>query len=90
MIALVTGHQAVVVDGDYFLKITGDCHLEVGGGFFLTAEGSPKANGDIQRHALKFGSDVDMSVVGAKLHFQSSELDLSATRTRITGSFLEY
>ena len=86
---LVTGHQAVVVDGDYFLKITGNCHLEVGGGFFLTAEGSPKASGDIQRHALKFGSDVDMSVVGAKLHFQSSELDLSATRTRVTGSFFE-
>ena len=86
---LVTGHQAVVVDGDYFLKITGDCHLEVGGGFFLTAEGSPKASGKIQRHALKFGSDVDMSVVGAKFHFQSSELDLSATRTRMTGNFFE-
>ena len=86
---LVSGHQAVSIDGDYFLKITGDCHLEVGGGFFLSAEGSPKASGKIQRHALKFGSDVDMSVVGAKFHFQSSELDLSATKSRFTGSFYE-
>ena len=30
-----------------------------------------------------------MSVVGAKLHFQSSELDLSATKTRITGRYFE-
>ena len=86
---LVTGSNALTVDGDYYLKITGNCHLEVGGGFFLSAEGAPKKGGKIQKHAIKFGSDVDMSVVGAKLHFQSSELDLSATKTRITGRYFE-
>ena len=86
---LVTGDHALTVDGNYYLKVTGDCHLEVGGGFFLSAEGAPKKGGKIQKHAIKFGSDVDMSVVGAKLHFQSSELDLSATKTRITGRYYE-
>ena len=86
---LVSGHHAVSIDGDYFLKITGDCHIEVGGGFFFTAEGAPKSGAKMQKHALKFGSDVDMNVVGAKMHFESSELDLSATKTRVTGRYYE-
>ena len=86
---LVSKNNALVVDGDYFLKITGDCHIEVGGGFFFSAEGSPKYGGSIQKHSLKFGSDVDMNVVGAKFNLQGAECDLAAVRTRITSSFYE-
>ena len=94
---LVNGDNAVSVDGDYYLKVTGNCHIEVGGGFFFTAEGAPKTvdkNGKavsdkIQKHALKFGSDVDMTVVGAKFELQSTETNLAAISTKITGNIFE-
>ena len=30
--------NSAAVEGDYRLKVTGDCHIEVGGGFFFNAE----------------------------------------------------
>jgi len=94
---LINGDNAVSIDGDYFLKVTGNCHIEVGGGFFFTAEGAPKSvnkNGKavsdkIQKHAIKFGSDVDMTVVGAKFELQSTETNLAAISTKITGTIFE-
>ena len=93
----IDGDYVRTIDGDYFLKVTGDCHIEVGGGFFLDAEGSPKVvdakgekkNSRIQKHAIKFGSDVDMSVVGAKFELQGAECNLASTSTKITGSIFE-
>ncbi|BCV00307.1 MAG: hypothetical protein CM15mV34_0810 [Caudoviricetes sp.] len=77
----IDGDYVRTIDGDYHLKVTGDCHIEVGGGFFLDAEGAPKVvdkhgnkkNEKIQKHTIKFGSDVDMSVVGAKFELQGAE-----------------
>ena len=63
-------------------------HIEVGGGFFLGAEGYAK-HGIIQQHQLRFGSDVNMNVVGAKFELQSSESVVSSTITKITGSMYE-
>ena len=93
----VDNDKVVNIDGDYFLKITGDCHIEVGGGFFLDAEGAPKVvdkkgekvNTRIQKHGIKFGSDVDMSVVGAKFELQGAECNIGSTSTKITGSIFE-
>ena len=70
---LVNGSYARTIDGDYHLKITGNCHLEVGGGFFLSAEGYDSTTNTTQKHAIKFGSDVDMNIVGAALEMHSSE-----------------
>ena len=85
------------IHGDYHLKVTGDCHIEVGGGFFLDAEGAPKIvdkqgnkTGErIQKHSIKFGSDVDMAVVGAKFELQGSEFNIGTTASKITGSIFE-
>ena len=93
----VDGDKVVNVEGDYFLKVTGDCHIEVGGGFFFGAEGSPKVvdkNGEkksenVQKHTLRFGSDVDVNVVGAKFELQGAEANLASTSTKITGSMFE-
>ena len=93
----IDGDYVRTIDGDYHLKVTGDCHIEVGGGFFLDAEGSPKVvdkhgndkNTKIQKHTIKFGSDVDMSVVGAKFELQGAEANIASTSTKITGSIFE-
>ena len=93
----VDGDKVVNVEGDYFLKVTGDCHIEVGGGFFLGAEGSPKVvdkkgekkSENVQKHTLRFGSDVDVNVVGAKFELQGAEANLASTSTKITGSMFE-
>ncbi len=95
--ANIDGDYVRTIDGDYHLKITGDCHLEVGGGFFLDAEGAPKVvdkkgnkkNTRVQKHSLKFGSDVDMSVTGAKFELQGAEANIASTSTKITGSIFE-
>ena len=67
----------------YLLKITGNCHIEVGGGFYLGAEGGT------HKHALRFGSDVDMNVVGSKFELQGTECKLGSMSTKITGSIFE-
>ena len=93
----IDGDHVVNVDGDYFLKISGDCHIEVGGGFFFGAEGAPKVvdkqgeskNTAVQKHTLRFGSDVDVNVVGAKFELQGAEANLASTSTKITGSMFE-
>jgi hypothetical protein len=82
---LVNGTYARTIDGDYHLKITGNCHLEVGGGFFLSAEGYDSSTSTTQKHAIKFGSDVDMNIVGAALEMHSSEFRLNSTVSKITG-----
>ncbi len=71
------------IEGDYLLKITGNCHIEVGGGFYLGAEGGT------HKHALRFGSDVDMNVVGSKFELQGTECKLGSMSTKITGSIFE-
>ena len=71
------------IEGDYLLKITGNCHIEVGGGFYLGAEGGT------HKHGLRFGSDVDMNVVGSKFELQGSECLLGSVSTKITGSIFE-
>ena len=85
---LVNKDYARTVEGDYYLKVSGNMHIEVGGGFFLGAEGYAK-HGIIQQHQLRFGSDVNMNVVGAKFELQSSESVISSTITKITGSMYE-
>ena len=93
----VDGDKVVNVEGDYFLKVTGDCHIEVGGGFFFGAEGSPKIvdkkgnnkSEKVQKHTMRFGSDVDVNVVGAKFELQGAEANLASTSTKITGSMFE-
>ena len=93
----IDNDKVVNVNGDYFLKVTGDMHLEVGGGLFVDAEGAPRVvdkNGEdkntkIQKHTLKFGSDVDINVVGAKLEAQASEINLASQSTKITGALYE-
>ena len=93
----VDNDKVVNVDGDYFLKITGDCHIEVGGGFFLGAEGAPKVvdgNGEkknekVQKHTIRFGSDVDVNTVGAKFELQGAEANIASTSTKVTGSMFE-
>ncbi len=85
------------IEGDYLLKINGNCHIEVGGGFFFSAEGAPISRNrhgvlgrtDIQKHSLRFGSDVDMNVVGSKFELQGTECKLASMSTRITGSIFE-
>ena len=85
------------IEGDYFLKVTGDCHIEVGGGFFFGAEGSPKIvdkkgkkkSEKVQKHTLRFGSDVDVNVVGAKFELQGAEANFASTSTKVTGSMFE-
>ena len=85
------------IEGDYLLKINGNCHIEVGGGFFFSAEGAPIARNrhgvlgrtDMQKHSLRFGSDVDMNVVGSKFELQGTECKLASMSTRITGSIFE-
>ncbi len=84
---LVGRDYARTVEGDYYLKVTGNCHIEVGGGFHVSAEGY--AGDHIQKHTLRFGSDVDMDVVGAKFEMQSSESVISSVMTKITGSMYE-
>ena len=93
----IEGDYVRNISGDYHLKVTGDCHIEVGGGFFLDAEGAPKivdkkgekTNEKIQKHSIKFGSDVDMAVVGAKFELQGAECNIGTTASKITGSIFE-
>ena len=93
----VDGDKVVNVEGDYFLKVTGDCHIEVGGGFFFGAEGAPKVadkdgeskDTEVQKHTIRFGSDVDVNTVGAKFELQGSEANLASVSTKITGSMFE-
>ena len=85
------------IEGDYLLKITGNCHIEVGGGFFFSAEGAPVSVNKhgatrgtlVQKHSLRFGSDVDMNVVGAAFELQGAECNLASISTKISGSLFE-
>ena len=93
----VDGDKVVNVEGDYFLKVTGDCHIEVGGGFFFGAEGAPKVadkdgeskDTEVQKHTIRFGSDVDVNTVGGKFELQGAEANLASVSTKITGSMFE-
>ena len=80
------------------MKVSGNCHIEVGGGFFLAAEGAPRTvdkNGEdtgqdkVQKHQLRFGSDVDLGVNGAKLQVSAAEMDTDIKKTIIQGGSLE-
>jgi hypothetical protein len=93
----VDKNKVVNIEGDYHLNITGDCHVSVGGGFFFTASGAPKVvddkgeskNTKIQKHTIKFDSDVDMSVVGARYKLQAAEMELASQSTKLTGAKYE-
>jgi len=93
----IDGDYVRNVDGDYFLKVTGDCHVEVGGGFFFTATGAPKLvdkkgnkkNEKIQKHTIKFESDVDINTVGAKFEVQGAEFNVGSVSTKFTSSVFE-
>ena len=93
----VDNDHVLNVDGDYFLKITGDCHIEVGGGFFFDAEGAPKVvnkkgekkNEKVQKHTIKFGSDVDINTVGAKFEVQGAEFNVGSVSSKFTSSVFE-
>jgi hypothetical protein len=93
----VDGTKTINVEGDYHLKITGNCHIEVGGGFFLCAEGAPqvapksgaKKSTKVQKHTMRFGSDVDVNVSGAKFALQSSEIELASQANKIAGASIE-
>ena len=93
----VDRNKVINVDGDYHLDITGNCHITVGGSFLMNAQGSPtvvdskgeKKSEKIQKHAITFGSDLDMAVVGAKYELQASEINLAGLSTKITGSIFE-
>ena len=95
--SVVDGDCVRNIEGDYFLKVTGDCHIEVGGGFFLGAEGAPKVvdnngekkNDKVQKHTIRFGSDVDINTVGAKFELQGAEANIASTSTKVTGSMYE-
>ena len=84
---LVNGSYVRTIDGDYHLKITGNCHIEVGGGFFLSAEGAGSTTP--QKNTIKFGSDTDMNVVGAKFELQGAECNVASISTKITGHLFE-
>jgi len=93
---VVKNDNTLTIDGDYRLKVTGNCHIEVGGGFFFSAEGAPRMvdkNGNtnsgqqkIQKHTVRFGSDVDINVSGAKMHMEMAEFDLAANKHIVTGA----
>jgi hypothetical protein len=93
----IDGDNVVNVDGDYFLKISGNCHIEVGGGFFFGAEGSPtivdkqgeSKDSDVQKHTIRFGSDVDINTVGAKFEVQGAEFNVGSLSTKFTSSVFE-
>jgi len=93
----VSGDHVVNVEGDYRLKITGDCHIEVGGGFFFGAEGSPKIadnqgekkSDKVQKHTVRFGSDVDINTVGAKFEVQGAEFNVGSVSSKFTSSVFE-
>ena len=93
----IENDKVETIHGDYFLRVTGVSHIDVGGGFFFNAQGSPKIvdkKGDkkrekIQKHTINFGSDVDIASAGAKLTFQGAELDIGSQSTKITGSSME-
>ena len=84
---LVNGGYVRTIDGDYHLKVTGNCHIEVGGGFFLSAEGAGSTAP--QKNTIKFGSDLDMNVVGAKFELQGAECNVASISTKITGHLFE-
>ena len=95
---VVKNDNCITIDGDYRLKVSGNCHIEVGGGFFLAAEGAPRTldkNGEdtgqdkVQKHQLRFGSDVDLGVNGAKLQVSAAEMDTDIKKTIIQGGSLE-
>lgn len=94
----VDKNKIVNVEGDYRLKITGDCHIEVGGGFFFGAEGAPpvaanqegkETSENIQKHTMRFGSDIDMNIAGAKFALQAAEVEVAAQAIKTAGSNLE-
>lgn len=92
----IDGDYCRTIDGDYRLKVTGDCHIEVGGGFFFNAQGAPKqvdnegkeakAKDKIQKHTITFGSDVDLSVVGAGLKANCMNMEIGARDLKLAGS----
>ena len=95
---VVKNDNCITIDGDYRLKVSGNCHIEVGGGFFLSAEGAPRTvdkNGEktgqdkIQKHQIRFGSDVDLGINGAKLQVSAAELDTDIKKAIIQGGSLE-
>ena len=65
----------------------------------MSAEGAPRMvdkNGEanksgqkIQKHTVRFGSDLDLNVSGARLNMQSAEMDLHANKHQISGAVLD-
>ena len=93
----VHGDRVETVYGDYRLKVNGDFHLEVGGGMFIGAEGSPKIvdkkgnkkNEKIQKHTIRFGSDVDINTVGAKFEVQGAECNIASKVTNMNSTKID-
>jgi len=95
----VTGHEIHTISGDLRLKVTGNFHLEVGGGMFVNAVGAPQVEpkekgtggaGKAQKHSILFGSDADISVSGGTLKVNSTELNMNSMSTNVgapTGTF---
>lgn len=89
----VRGDEIHTVNGDYHLKVTGNLHLEVGGAFMMTASGAPQqidANGKdpgkgdkIQKHSIKFESDVDISSSGGQFKVNATDGAINTMNTAV-------
>ena len=65
----------------------------------MSAEGAPRLvdkNGEenssgqkIQKHTMRFGSDVDLNVSGARLNMQSAEMDIHANKHQVSGASMD-
>ena len=89
----IRGDEVHTVNGDYHLKVTGNFHLEVGGAMMVTAVGAPQqkdANGKtpkktdkIQKHQIKFESDVDISSSGGTLKVNATDGQINTMNTSV-------
>lgn len=89
----VRGDEIHTINGDYHLKVTGNFHLEVGGMMAVTAVGAPQqkdANGKdpgksnkIQKHMIKFESDVDISSSGGQLKINATNGNMNTMNTTV-------
>lgn len=95
---IADGDYCRTISGDYRLKVTGDCHIEVGGGYFFSAQGAPKQvdnkgedkdkSDKVQKHTMQFGSDLDLSVVGANFKLNCIEAEVGSRELKMGGSIL--
>jgi len=89
----IRGDEVHTINGDYHLKVTGNFHLEVGGAMMVTAVGAPQqkdANGKnpgkadkIQKHQIKFESDVDISSSGGTFKLNATDGQINTMNTSV-------